>query len=53
MPPKKKISDKATKALGKFQKELAKIRRDPRYRNKDFHEQQQIASKVYQRDKKK
>ena len=51
MPPKKKGNSKATKALASFQKELAKIRRDPRYKNRDFHDQQKIASKVYQKRK--
>lgn len=47
MPAKKKVSTKASKALSKFQTELNKVRRDPRYKNKSFAEQQQIASKIY------
>ena len=53
MPPKKKINEKAVKGLAKYQKELARIQRDPKYVNKPFAVQQKEASKVYQRNKKK
>ncbi len=53
MPPKKKISEKAVKGLANYQKELSKIQKDDRYKNKPFSVQQKEASKVYQKKKNK
>ena len=46
MPAKAK-STKPAVALGKYQKVLNTVRKDPKYKNKSFAEQQQIASKIY------
>ncbi len=46
MPAKSK-SMKPAEALSKYRKVLDKVRKDPKYKNKDFKEQQQIASKIY------
>jgi hypothetical protein len=49
MPAKPKVmkSKKPAEALSKYQKVLDKVRRDARFKNKEFKEQQLIASKIY------
>lgn len=55
MPVKKSTAMKQLKsapkntpdALKGYARVLATIRADPRYKSKTFHEQQQIASKIY------
>jgi len=57
MPPKKTAKIKHIKdasrgtpsALKGYQRVLNTIRADPKYKNKDFREQQQIASKIYKK----
>ena len=44
MPAKSK---KPATALKDYQKVLDRVRRDAKYKSKDFREQQKIASKIY------
>ncbi len=45
--PAKAKSTKPAEALNKYQKVLDKVRKDAKYKNKSFAEQQQVASKLY------
>jgi hypothetical protein len=49
MPPKKTVTKSKSPgvALSEYQKVLNRVRKDPKYKNKSFAEQQQVASKLY------
>lgn len=52
MPPKGKTIRNAPNTpqpLKEFQRILNTVRKDPKYKNKEFREQQQIAKKIYQK----